>query len=324
MALKPLIALLLVVAAALAAAAASARPQVNGKLAFRRYLDPTRTWGAVFTINPDGTGLRQVTHPPRGVSDVKPDWSPDGRAIAFVRITANGCGNGCETDEIVVVRSDGASPRRVAFDPPGKGCHAGGVCRGIAAWSPDGKRLAFACDDKICITDADGSALHRLPQDQPGGLVDGNPAWSPDGKLIAFNRAVRTEHAVFVARADGTEARQVTPWRLDGAQPDWSPDGTRLVFYSNFDGPSRVSANLYTVAPDGTKLHALTRARGGKTQYLSASFSPDGRWLAFSRVPGVGGANADVFVMRVDGTHIRNVTRSPAWDSGVDWGVRLP
>ena len=116
----------------------------------------------------------------------------------------------------------------------------------------------------------------------------------------------------------------MTPWSLDAGQPDWSPDGTRLVVYSNFDGTPRVSSNLYTVAPDGTKLHALTHARGGRTQYLSASFSPDGKWIAFSRLPGVGGVNADVFVMRADGTGIRNVTRSPTWDSGVDWGPRLP
>jgi Tol biopolymer transport system component len=58
-------------------------------------------------------------------------------------------------------------------------------------------------------------------------------------------------------------------------------------------------------------------------QYLSASFSPDGKWIAVGRTPGVGRAgNADVFVMRVAGTGIRNVTRSAIWDSGVDWGPR--
>jgi Tol biopolymer transport system component len=58
-------------------------------------------------------------------------------------------------------------------------------------------------------------------------------------------------------------------------------------------------------------------------QHLSASFSPDGKWIAFSRTRGVGSAgNADVFVMRTDGSDVRNVTRSAIWDSGVDWGPR--
>jgi Tol biopolymer transport system component len=56
-------------------------------------------------------------------------------------------------------------------------------------------------------------------------------------------------------------------------------------------------------------------------QYLSASFSPDGRWITFSRTPGTGKqGNADVFVMRADGTGVRNVTTSAIWDSATDWG----
>ena len=35
----------------------------NGRIAFRQYLNNAQTHGAIFTINPDGTGLRQVTHP---------------------------------------------------------------------------------------------------------------------------------------------------------------------------------------------------------------------------------------------------------------------
>ena len=56
---------------------------------------------------------------------------------------------------------------------------------------------------------------------------------------------------------------------------------------------------------------------------LSATFSPDGKWITFARTPGTGkGGNADIFTMRADGTRVRNVTRSASWDSGVDWGAR--
>ena len=45
-------------------------------------------------------------------------------------------------------------------------------------------------------------------------------------------------------------------------------------------------------------------------QYLSASFSPDGKWMTVSRTPGSGKkGNADVYVMRADGTGLRQVTR---------------
>jgi TolB protein len=329
--------------AALGALAATATalatpPGANGKLAFRRLFNSDHTWGAIFTANPDGSGLHQITHPPHFVSDAKPDWSPDGMRIAFQRTAVNGCGPGCETDEIDVVASDGSQLTRLAFDPPGKGCArnaqpAGGMCRGFPAWSPDRRLIAYPCEvvaspsspgfGRICVMNADGTNVRQLPQNPVTGLLDSDPQWSPDGKRIAFDRTVKDEHAVFVMNADGGEPHQVTPWALRGAQPDWSPDGKRIVFYSNFDGPATTSANLYTITPAGTGLKQLTHAHGGKVQYLSATFSPDGKWIAFSRRPGTGkDGNADVFVMHADGTQVRNVTRSPIWDSGTDWGPR--
>src|SRR5215207_10808531 len=50
----------------------------NGQIVFRRYLDPDQTKGAIFTMNPDGSHVRQITHPPKGWRDESPVWSPDG------------------------------------------------------------------------------------------------------------------------------------------------------------------------------------------------------------------------------------------------------
>jgi TolB protein len=324
------------VLAAFAVTAVSAwgtAPGSNGALVFRRYFDDSHRWGAIFTTDTGGKRLRQLTHPSRGVLDNVPDWSPDGRHVAFQRVDPDGCGPSCETDDIWVVTSDGGKLTRVAYDPAGKGCFshgrsAGGICRNAPGWSPDGQRIAFTCEslpkgERTCVVDADGTGLHGLIQTPDAGEEDVWPQWSPDGRRLAVQRQLGNRCAVFVIDADGRNPHRVTPWGLRGGEPDWSPDGTRIVFTSNENGPSKVSANFYTVRPDGTGLTQLTHARGGNVQYLSASFSPDGKWLTVSRTPGSGKkGNADVYVMRADGTRLRQVTRAATWESSTDWGSR--
>ena len=67
----------------------------------------------------------------------------------------------------------------------------------------------------------------------------------------------------------------------------------------------------------GTGLRRLTRFKNGTT-VLSASYSPDGEWIVYAS-NGVGG-NADLFIMRADGTDNRPLTRTKLWDSAPDWG----
>ena len=81
-----------------------------------------------------------------------------------------------------------------------------------------------------------------------------------------------------------------------------------------------MSANLYTMRPDGTDLRQLTFALGGLLQYLGSSYSPDGEKITVGRRPATGGVNADVYVMRADGTHLNQVTRTELYDSCPDWG----
>src|ERR671925_1190517 len=50
----------------------------NGQIVFRRFLDPDQTKAALFAINPDGSHVSQITHPPKGWPDEYPEWSPDG------------------------------------------------------------------------------------------------------------------------------------------------------------------------------------------------------------------------------------------------------
>ena len=314
----------------------------NGRIAFRRFLNTDRTWGAVFTANPDGSRERQVTHPPVGFVDRNPDVSPDGRQIVFQRQGVD-CGEACFVDDIFTVSADGSNLTQLTGTgtPDGNCLPDRGECNQSPAWSPDGRRIAFSrasgpvVDDfveqyAIYIMKADGSHVRQITQrDSPATGEDTDPQWSPDGSTLLFQRRnVRTATpedgvAIWTIRLKSGRERQVTDYDLRaGDTPDWSPDGRRILFHDNLDRPD-VSANLYTIRPNGTGLTELTFATGGVTQYLGASYSPDGRWITFGRKPATGGPradSADVFIMRVDGTDERPVTQTELYDSYPDWG----
>jgi TolB protein len=313
-------------------------PDDNGRIAFRRFLNEERSWGAIFTIRPDGTGERQVTHPPRGYVDRNPDVSPDGRRIAFER-QAIDCGPDCTFNEIFVVNHDGTRLKQLTRNRPGEFCDQGGSCSVSPAWSPDGRRIAFgrasgAIVDGlienfgIYLMNADGSGVRQLTQrSRPSLGEDLDPQWSPDGRAIVFQRfnvrsAVPSDGvALWIIDLASRREHRVTPWELRaGDTPDWSPDGRRILFRSNVAGPAGISANLYTIRPNGSGLRQLTFATGGTIQHLGSSYSPDGRMITFGRLPETGGTNADVLLMRADGTKVRRVTSTTLYDSYPDWG----
>ena len=177
---------------------------------------------------------------------------------------------------------------------------------------------------------ADGSRVRRLTQQAaPSQGEDSDPQWSPNGRRLVFQRVnVRGALpedgvALFTLNLRSGRERRITPWSLRaGDTPDWSPDGGRILFHSNVNGPEDVSANLYTVRPNGSGLQQLTFEVGGAVNYLGSSYSPDGSKITFGRRPATGGTNADVFVADTHARHVRPVTRTTLYDSYPDWGPR--
>jgi TolB protein len=325
-------AVLLIVAVAATQAAATA-PGANGKIAYRTYFDLQHSRGAVFTMGIDGGGQKQITRPPRGAVDDQPTWAPDGSLIAFTR-----CGRDAPC-HVYVVRPDGSGAHQL-----GKACPAGAN----ETTCPDDEDASFSASSRnVVFTQSTGkvrrdnrgdtwiqhSAL--MVMDRGGGnrrlIFQGKPwsgdlhyaTFSPDGKQLVFEwdhsgfASPPTEKAVFVVDVDGTHLRRLTPWdENSGDGPDWSPDGRWILFHSH-EGDGGPQSQYFIIHPDGTGRQQVTHFPDS-THVASASFSPDGRSIVFSKGPE--GGNIDVYTMALDGSNEQRLTRSRLWESAPSWG----
>jgi len=324
--------LALIVALLGASAAEATYAGKNGQIAFRRYLNNDHTRGALFTIRADGTGVQRLTHPRGKRVTTEPDWSPNGRWVVY---TVN-WHNLEERARMVKIRRNGTHRTRLSFS-----CTGHCLFDGFPAWSPSGRKIAFhralgPLDDRgdpllaIFVMRANGRHAHRVTQkgvvsSDRTRWVDEAPAWAPGGHLLAFERfnKKRGRQAVFTVRLDGTGLRRITPWWMDASQPDFSPNGRWvLVRTKQF---SDTSGNLWLIRRNGRHRHPVTNDPAGTAKWLSASFSPNGRRIQAGRVPIVAGQqqNADVFRIRLNGSRMRNLTKTPnKWESASDWGPR--
>ncbi len=107
----------------------------------------------------------------------------------------------------------------------------------------------------------------------------GAPALSPDGRLVAFSvkhyelEAGTTWSELWLMDADGSDLRQLTSGMSSDTDPVFSPDGSRLLFSSSRDG----GGQLWTLPVAGGEPTKLTDWSPGLG---SATWSPDGRWIA--------------------------------------------
>ena len=195
--------------------------------------------------------------------------------------------------------------------------------RQLPAFSPDGQHIVLGSGnghrfDLVIANVQSGQRQVVIRGTRKYNLSD--PQFSPDGKRLAFVRIRQpSDHpqAIFVANVDGTCVHEVTPWSLGaGDNEDWAPDGKWILFRSYEEVDSKQS-QIYLVHPDGSGLRQLTHFKRGAI-VTSSSFSPDGKWIVFATT-GVGG-NADLFVIRPDGSAMHPITRTRHWDSAPDWG----
>jgi TolB protein len=301
--------------------ASATAPGENGRIAYRLYLNNDQTHAAILTIRPNGTEKRWITHPAPRVAHLVPDWSADGHWIAYIRVHAAfwDTGEPRKRPRIFRIHPNGGGRKDLSTSCTGRCRHDD-----EPAWSPHGGRVAFIRvfqnpqEVHLMVMRADGTHVRHVTHHPLGGSEDWSPQWAPSGKRLVFSRwnSRQDVEAVFTVRPNGSGLQRVTLWR-PGFGPkfaDWSPNGRWIVFRDQ---------GIWLTHPNGENRHRIAGTDGDTVQWIGGSFSPDGTRIVWSRTPGVGHAgNADVYVMNVDGSEIENLTESPRWDSGADWGPR--
>ncbi|WP_263835634.1 TolB family protein [Salinibacter sp.] len=182
----------------------------------------------LFTVDPDGQNLQQLTGPdspnPDLENTVVGKWSPSGKRILYTIEAGTPRG-------VSMMKPDGSSARIL-------------IEYGVqASWFPGGERIVYVNWDQsiedgsrrkqIYVADTDGTNQRKLT-DLKNSRDVGWPSVSPKGEQIAF----AYNDQVHLMTADGTNVRQVTGGAGVAKQPVWSPDGETILFWRRyFDDP---------------------------------------------------------------------------------------
>jgi Tol biopolymer transport system component len=248
----------------------------------------------LWSVRPDGTGLRRLTESPANRSDYNPTWSPDGSVVLFERRkTADVPGS---DEALYEVNAHGGGFRQITH------CHGRCWSDGEPAWSASGRLIAFGRATgprsapgpsliAIYIANANGTHIRQISK-PPHGYEDHYPTWSPDGRTIVFQRDTSTPTpgqtkliAVNVTTRRERIVYRIPKWAPGSGLAAVSPNGKRILFgywciYGDSCPPStraHRNATLATIHPDGTGLRHLHLKTGAD----SGNWSPDGKRIVF-------------------------------------------
>jgi TolB protein len=246
-----------------------------------------------------------------------PSFSPRGD-----RLVENSGALGAGHNSILIVSPNGS--KTVLFEDPMRNALA-------PRWSPHSDRIAFAIGEflqglpgresltsHLALISASGGPIEELPA---AGEHAAFPSWSPDESSLVYVDFDPMHRGLEIFDLKTQRVRQLTTG--PDAFPAWSPVGDRIVFASNREG----DYEIYTVHPNGEGLTRLTRSPGNDAH---PAWSPDGEWIVFAsnrtgfKDESVGGetdgmSDGEIFVMRADGTDLRQLTENAFEDGTPAW-----
>ena len=249
----------------------------------------------IYQCSFDGTNIRRFTH--HNSISLFPDWSSDGRWLAYTTYADKGPG----------IRIQHVSEKRMArIDKPG--------LQMASAWVPGKFELAaslsFSGDQEIYLLTGNGKVIKRLTSSVG---IDVEPTWSPDGKRMAFVSKRSGNPQIYIFDTVSGRAQRLTFEGRYNTQPSWSPKGDKIAYSAMKNGV----IDIFTINPEGGEPIQLTENQGSNE---APTWAPDGSLIAFSSTRG---GKSRIYVMTAYGTDQRRLLNLPGEQTNPKWSPNI-
>ena len=254
----------------------------------------------VCLINADRSGFQRLTNTPLANFNASP--SPDGKSIVYVikqgensEIWELDLTNG-QIQQLTDLKKYVSTPEI----------------------SPDNKYILFTYraaqnNSQVWLMNRDGTNPHQW-YSLPGQDVH-DATWSPDGTKVLLAIGRNNTNKLYIMNFGGGDPKEVNPSIDTRGHSDWS-----IGNLITLDMGGEFRHEIYVMNVDGSNLHQVSQGNNAQGE----SFSPDGKWIAFSAYTDVGNkdqASCEIYIMRVDGADPRRLTENGYCDYQPRWGL---